>query len=50
MILFGERHIRYVIGEYVKHYLAERPHQGLGNVRVQAPETPQHYFGLVLVD
>ena len=27
----GERHLRWVIGEYVKHYHVERNHQGLGN-------------------
>ena len=29
MILFGERSLRYVIGEYVEHYHQERNHQGL---------------------
>ena len=36
IIIFGERHLRYVIQEYVGHYHSERPHQGLGN-RVIAP-------------
>jgi len=31
MIIFGERHLRYVIEEYMCHYHHERPHQGLGN-------------------
>ena len=31
MIFFGGRHLRYVINEYVEHYLAERNHQGIGN-------------------
>jgi transposase InsO family protein len=31
MIIFGERHLRYAIEEYVRHYHRERPHQGLGN-------------------
>ena len=34
LILFGERSLRYVIDEYVKHYHEERPHQGLGNQRI----------------
>ncbi len=38
MILFGERHVRHVIGEHVKHYLTERPHRGPGNVRITNPE------------
>jgi len=29
-ILFGERHLRYVVKEFLAHYLAERFHQGLG--------------------
>ena len=32
MILFGERSLRHVLGEYMTHYHAERPHQGKGNV------------------
>ena len=31
MIIFGERHLRYVIDEYMSHYHHERPHQGIGN-------------------
>jgi putative transposase len=30
-IVFGEDHFNYLISQYVEHYLAERPHQGLGN-------------------
>ena len=28
-IFFGERHLRYVVKEFVAHYLTERFHQGL---------------------
>ncbi len=31
MLIFGERHLRYVIGEYMEHYHHSRPHQGIGN-------------------
>ena len=31
LILFGQRHLERVLREYVAHYHAERPHQGLGN-------------------
>ena len=31
LIIFGERHLRYVIEEYIRHYHHERPHQGIGN-------------------
>jgi transposase len=29
-IIFGERHLRYLIKEFVEHYLTERFHQGIG--------------------
>ena len=29
-VFFGERHLRYVIREYVAHYNQERFHQGIG--------------------
>jgi transposase InsO family protein len=32
VMLFGERSLHHVLSEYVKHYHAERCHQGLGNV------------------
>ena len=48
MIFFGEKHIRYVLSSYVEHYLTERPHQGLGNVRIIEPEDPQPSEGEVL--
>ena len=28
-VIFGERHLRYVVQEFVEHYQAERHHQGL---------------------
>lgn len=31
-ILFGERSLRHVLGEYVSHYHEEKPHQGKSNV------------------
>jgi putative transposase len=30
-IIFGERHLRYLIKEFVEHYLTERFHQGIGD-------------------
>jgi hypothetical protein len=35
-VFFGERHLRYVIKEYMSHYLEERFHQGLGGKLVVA--------------
>ena len=31
LVIVGECHLRRVIDEYVEHYHAERPQQGLGN-------------------
>jgi putative transposase len=30
-LVFGEKHVDYLVGEYVEHYHTERPHQSLGN-------------------
>jgi len=35
-IFFGERHLRYVVKEFMAHYLAERFHQGLGGQLIKA--------------
>ena len=41
MLIFGERHLRYVVGEYMKHYHTERPHQGIGNnIITPLPQPP----------
>lgn len=38
MILFGEKHLRYVVDQYaVQYYNHERPHQGLGNQLIVRP-------------
>jgi transposase InsO family protein len=37
MVILGERHLRRAISEYVRHYHAERNHQGLGG-RLPVPE------------
>ena len=31
LILFGEKAMRNAVNQYLEHYHAERPHQGLGN-------------------
>ena len=36
MILFGERHLRRTMAEFVAHYHAERNHQGIGNELIQS--------------
>ena len=35
MIVFGESSLRCAVAEYLAHYHAERPHQGLGNERIE---------------
>jgi transposase InsO family protein len=35
VILFGERHLRRTIAEFVTHYHGERNHQGIGNELIQ---------------
>jgi putative transposase len=30
-IVLGEKHLNYLVAEYVRHFLIERPHQGVGN-------------------
>ena len=47
MILFGEKHVRYVVSQYVEHFLRERPHRVLGR-RIIEPETPMPIEGEVL--
>ena len=49
MVLFGEKHAKYVIDQYVEHYNQERPHQGLGNLRISdAGRAPKKEKGRVL--
>jgi len=42
VIPLGERHLRWVVGEYVKHYHLERNHQGLGNELIEPSGVPGH--------
>jgi putative transposase len=35
---FGERHLRYLVKQFVEHYLTERYHQGIGG-RIIKPRT-----------
>ncbi|MFC1610630.1 integrase core domain-containing protein [Myxococcota bacterium] len=37
-VFFGERHLRYVIKEYMAHYLEERFHQGLDGQLIRPPK------------
>ena len=42
VIPLGERHLRWVVGEYVKHFHLERNHQGLGNELIEPVVVPGH--------
>lgn len=37
-LVFGEKHLDYLVREYIEHYHAERPHHGLGNRLIGAQE------------
>ena len=37
MIFFSEKHLRYMVSQFVDHYHEELPHQGLGNRRIVPP-------------
>ena len=34
-VVFGEKHLRHIVSEYVKFHNDERPHQGVGNTRLR---------------
>ena len=48
MIFFAERHVRHVISEFEAHYSDDRPHQGIGNRRINEPPEPPPRDGPVL--
>jgi transposase InsO family protein len=37
LVFFGERHLRYVVKEFMAHYRAERFHQSLGGQLMERP-------------
>jgi hypothetical protein len=44
-VFFGERHLRYVVKEFMAHYHAERFHQGLGGQLIQRRVGPANQHG-----
>jgi hypothetical protein len=34
-LVFGEQHLRYILNSWLEFYHLHRPHQGLGNVRLE---------------
>jgi putative transposase len=45
LVFFGERHLRYVVKEFMAHYHGERFHQGLGGQLLQRPVGPANPNG-----
>ncbi len=41
MPFLGSRHLRWVLGEYERHYNEQRPHQGLAAHRPPQPASPR---------
>ncbi len=47
-LIFGDKHLRFLIGQYLQHYHLERPHQGLDDKLLRGmPETPTSASGEV---
>jgi putative transposase len=44
-IVFGRRHLDYLISEYVEHYHTERPHQAKGNLPLTGAGPPRRFTG-----
>ena len=47
IVFFGEKQVRYVVEQYVEHFLTERPHKGLEYRRPVEPEAPPPLDGPV---
>ena len=39
-VIFGERHLRYLVHEFCAHYLSGRYHQGLGGQLIRPSASP----------
>jgi len=44
-VIFGERHLRHLVREFVAHYQGERFHQGLGGQLIKPAEDPSNDNG-----
>jgi transposase len=44
-VIFGERHLRYLVGTFVDHYLTERFHQGLGGQLIRPQVLASNHNG-----
>jgi putative transposase len=41
-VIFGERHLRHLLKEFMAHYLTERYHQGIGNQIIRPKPSPSN--------
>jgi len=41
-VIFGERHLWHLLKEFVRHYLTERYHQGLGSQIIRPIASPSN--------
>jgi len=39
-MVFGEKHLNYLVDEFVEYYQLQRPHQGKGNVPLTGSDLP----------
>ena len=39
-IIMGEKHLTYLLSEYLSHNHGERPHQGIGNILIERGTDP----------
>ena len=49
-LVFGEKHLDYLVREYVEHYHTERPHQALGNRTIAAEQVSEESNPIALGD
>lgn len=47
-IVLGERHLRYLVHQYVEYYLTERPHQSKDNGPLSGASPPQNPHGEIV--
>ena len=38
-LVFGEKHLRYILGQWLDYYHQHRPHQGIGNILLKDRDT-----------
>jgi putative transposase len=41
-VIFGERHLRHLVNEFLGHYLTERYHQGIGSQIIRPKPSPSN--------